>query len=135
MREEFLEQGTKTLESRTGISGHTQSTDGLATEKSGTVWFGTLQWSGSWKMTVEQALNSQVRVSGGYNDFDFALELAPGESHSTPVFTAGFTPVVSGKPPGCCISTEKALYPENMCDVESRLQHVRCWRGAEWHVA
>ena len=84
MREEFLEQGEKVLESRTGITGHHHvpyfalDQDGLATEKSGTVWFGTLQWSGSWKMNVEQAPNSQVRVSGGYNDFDFALELAPG---------------------------------------------------------
>ena len=125
VREEFLEQGTKTLESRTGISGHTHvpyfalDQDGLATEKSGTVWFGTLQWSGSWKMTVEQALNSQVRVSGGYNDFDFALELAPGESHSTPVFTAGFTRGGFGEASRMLHRYQKKhLYPENMCDVE-----------------
>ncbi len=125
VREEFLDQGEKILESRTGISGHHHvpyfalDQDGLATEKSGAVWFGTLQWSGSWKMNVEQTLNSQVRVSGGYNDFDFALELAPGESHSTPVFTAGFTKGGFGEASRMLHRYQKKyLYPENMRDVE-----------------
>lgn len=125
VREEFLEQGEKILESRTGISGHTHipyfalDQEGLATENSGAVWFGTLQWSGSWKMNIEQTLNSQVRVSGGYNDFDFALELAPGESHSTPVFTAGFTRGGFGEASRMLHRYQKKyLYPENMRDVE-----------------
>ena len=97
VRQEFLEQGEKVLQSRGGISGHFHvplfalDQDGRATEKSGAVWFGALQWSGNWKMIVEQNPYNQVRVSGGYNDYDFALELAPGKSHSTPVFTAGYT--------------------------------------------
>ena len=123
--EELLEQGEKILESRTGISGHHHvpyfalDQDGLATEKSGTVWFGRLQWSGSWKMNIEQTLTSQVRVSGGYNDFDFALELAPGESHSTPVFTAGFTRGGFGEASRLLHRYQKKyLYPEQMRDVE-----------------
>ena len=125
VREEFLEQGEKILESRTGISGHNHvpyfalDQDGLATEKSGMVWFGTLQWSGSWKMNIEQTLNSQVRVIGGYNDFDFALELAPGETHSTPVFTAGFTKGGFGEASRILHRYQKKyLYPKNMRDVE-----------------
>ena len=125
VRREFLEQGEKTLESRTGISGHHHipyfalDQDGLATEKSGTVWFGTLQWSGNWKMLIEQAPNSQVRVSGGYNDFDFVLELAPGESHSTPVFTAGFTRGGFGEASRMLHRYQKEyLYPKNMRNVE-----------------
>ncbi len=125
VREEFLEQGEKILESRTGISGHHHvpyfalDQDALATERSGTVWFGTLQWSGSWKMNIEQAPNSQVRVSGGYNNFDFALKLAAGESHSTPVFTAGYTKGGFGEASRLLHRYQKKhLYPENMRDVE-----------------
>lgn len=96
VRQEFLEQGEKILGSRNGISGHHHIPffaldQGQATEKSGEVWFGTLQWSGSWKMIIEQDPNNQVRVGGGYHDHNFKVELNPGENHTTPVFTAGYT--------------------------------------------
>lgn len=122
---EPLGPGEKVLESRNGISGHhhvpffSLDQDGLATEKSGTVWFGTLQWSGDWKMIIEQDPNDQVRVSGGYNDYDFALELAPGESHTTPVFTAGFTRGGFGEASRILHRYQREyLYPTNMRDVE-----------------
>ena len=125
VRREFLDQGEKVLESRNGIGGHHHvpffalDQDGLATEKGGTVWFGTLQWSGDWKMIVEQDPNDQVRVSGGYNDYDFALELAPGESHATPVFTAGFTRGGFGEASRLLHRYQREyLYPKNMRDVE-----------------
>lgn len=125
VRQEMLEQGEKILQSRGGISGHFHvplfalDQDGLATEKGGAVWFGTLQWSGNWKMIVEQNPYNQVRVSGGYNDYDFALELGPGESHNTPVFTAGFTRGGFGEASRMLHRYQKKyLYPENRRDVE-----------------
>ena len=125
VRREFLDRGEKVLESRNGISGHQHipyfalDQDGVATEKSGTVWFGTLQWSGNWKMIVEQDPNDQVRVSGGYNDYDFALELAPGENHSTPIFTAGFTRGGFGEASRLLHRYQREyLYPKKMRDVE-----------------
>lgn len=125
VRREFLDRGEKVLESRNGISGHHHvpffalDQDGLATEKAGTVWFGTLQWSGDWKMIVEQDPNDQVRVCGGYNDYDFALELAPGESHAAPVFTAGFTRGGFGEASRMLHRYQREnLYPKNMLDVE-----------------
>ncbi len=125
VRKEFLEQGEKILESRTGISGHQHvpffalDQEGLATEKSGNVWFGTLQWSGSWKMIIEQDPGNQVRVSGGYNDYDFTLKLTPGESHVTPVFTAGFTKGGLGEASRMIHRYQrKYLYPEHMLNVE-----------------
>lgn len=125
VRREFLDRGEKVLESRNGISGHHHipffalDQDGLATEKDGTVWFGTLQWSGDWKMIVEQDPNEQVRVCGGYNDYDFALELAPGESHAAPVFTAGFTRSGFGEASRMLHRYQREyLYPKNMLDVE-----------------
>lgn len=125
VRREFLGRGEKVLESRNGISGHHHvpffalDQDGLATEKGGTVWFGTVQWSGNWKMIVEQDPNDQVRVCGGYNDFDFALELAPGESHAAPVFTAGFTRGGFGEASRMLHRYQREyLYPKKMRDVE-----------------
>jgi alpha-galactosidase len=60
-------------------------------EQAGPVWFGALAWSGSWRITVEPDLRRRVRVTGGYNPFDFSYRLAPGESLETPVFFAGYT--------------------------------------------
>jgi hypothetical protein len=41
----------------------------------------------SWSRTPAQ----QVRVTGGFNDFDFGYLLKPGESLETPAFYGGFT--------------------------------------------
>ena len=59
-------------------------------EQSNDVWFGALGWSGSWQIAVEQDYAHQVRITGGYDAFDFAYRLAPGESLQSPVFYAGF---------------------------------------------
>ncbi len=61
------------------------------TEEDGPVWFGELGWSGSWRMVVESTPFDQVRITAGYNPFDFAYKLSPGESLETPLFCAGFT--------------------------------------------
>ncbi|MEX2206000.1 MAG: alpha-galactosidase [Myxococcota bacterium] len=90
-----LPVGTTSLESRsvhTGFVHHPyyllSPADG-ATEQSGTVYFGQLAWSGSWRLAFEQRPNGALHVHGGYNPFDFALELAPGERHATPALIHG----------------------------------------------
>lgn len=92
---EPVEQGKKVLESRRGNTSHQANPwfalDRSAGEEHGDVWFGALGWSGNWKFAVEQTANRQVRITGGYNDFDFAYLLKPGESLSTPPFYGGFT--------------------------------------------
>jgi alpha-galactosidase len=40
---------------------------------------------------VEQTPHRDLRITGGYNDFDFSYPLKPGESLATPPFYAGFT--------------------------------------------
>ncbi|MFT4113553.1 alpha-galactosidase [Silvibacterium sp.] len=94
---EPLHQGERVLESRRGSTGH-QNDPWFAIERNhtndqdaGDVWFGALAWSGSWRITVEQDLLNQVRVTGGYNPFDFGYKLAPGESLASPVFYGGYT--------------------------------------------
>ncbi|HVT79704.1 MAG TPA: alpha-galactosidase [Phycisphaerae bacterium] len=96
--QEDVHPGVKILESRRGVATSNQmnpwfALDGAnrATERSGRVWFGALGWSGSWRLAIEQTPQQQVRVTGGYNPFDFAYPLQPGESLTTPPFFAGYT--------------------------------------------
>jgi alpha-galactosidase len=94
---EPIHQGKKVLESRRGNTSHQLNPwfaideGGRADEQQGRVWFGAIGWSGNWKLTVEQTPAQQIRVVGGYNDFDFSYPLKPGEKLSTPPFYAGFT--------------------------------------------
>jgi alpha-galactosidase len=99
--QEEIHPGLKVLESRRGTTSHQtnpwfaidrpQENASHANQEHGKVWFGALGWSGSWKFTVEQTPHQQVRVTGGYNTFDFAYPLNPGEHLETPPFYGGFT--------------------------------------------
>jgi alpha-galactosidase len=89
--------GKTVLESRHGNTGQ-QNNPWFAIEagethdeESGEVWFGALAWSGSWQIAIEQDAASRVRVTGGYNPFDFGYALLPGESLDTPKFYGGYT--------------------------------------------
>ncbi|MDE1175729.1 MAG: alpha-galactosidase [Edaphobacter sp.] len=92
-----LQPGTQVLESRVGTTSHTTNPwfevhqAGLTTEQSGPVWFGELGWSGNWKIAVEVSSTYNVRITGGYNPFDFGFRLPPGQALETPKFYAGFT--------------------------------------------
>lgn len=93
---EKITQGKKVLESRTGLSGHFAMPffaldSGDATEKNGNVRFGTLQWSGNWKIAVDHDGYEHTSVCGGINDFDFSWKIAPGNNFQSPVFSAGYT--------------------------------------------
>ena len=55
------------------------------------MWFGALAWSGSWRITVEQDQLDAVRVTGGFNPFDFGYVLEPGTALETPVFYGGYS--------------------------------------------
>jgi alpha-galactosidase len=94
---EPLQTGAYVIESRRGSTSHQANPwfaidrPGETTEQNGPVWFGALGWSGSWRITVEQTAMQQVRVTGGFNPFDFGYQLKPGEQLETPPFYAGFT--------------------------------------------
>ena len=97
LTQEEIHAGSKVLESRRGSTSNQMNPwfaiDGpdRATEDRGAVWFGALGWSGNWRITVEQTPHRDLRITGGYNPFDFAWPLNPGESLSTPPFYAAFT--------------------------------------------
>jgi alpha-galactosidase len=105
LNQEPIPGGARVIESRRGTTGHQanpwfaisrnsgQETAGpvLADEEHGEVWFGALAWSGSWRITVERTQLDAVRVTGGFNPFDFGYKLKPGEHLETPVFYGGYS--------------------------------------------
>ena len=96
LNQETIHQGQRVLESRRGSTGHQNNPwfaigRGDADEEHGEVWFGALAWSGSWRITVEQDTLDTVRVTGGFNPFDFCYPLKPGEKLESPVFYAGYS--------------------------------------------
>jgi alpha-galactosidase len=97
LHREPVEPGKKVLESRRGNTSHQANPwfaldyQGAADEEHGRVWFGAIGWSGNWKLVVEETPAQQVRVTGGFNDFDFGYLLKPGETLETPTFYGGFT--------------------------------------------
>jgi alpha-galactosidase len=103
LHSESLETGAHVIESRRGSTSHQANPwfeidrPGQTTEESGPVWFGALGWSGSWRITVEQSAMQQVRVTGGFNPFDFGYLLKPGEQLETPPFYGGFTSAGTGE--------------------------------------
>lgn len=90
-----LEQGRFVLDHRGLNTGHRSNPiflaneQGAATEDGGAVWFGALAFSGNWCLDFEALPDGALRIHGGYETGDFALALAPGDSHRTPAFVHG----------------------------------------------
>jgi alpha-galactosidase len=96
LNQEPVLAGARVIESRRGSTGHQANPwfalqAGEANEDHGEVWFGALAWSGSWRITVERDQLDAVRVTGGFNPFDFGYVLHPGMSLETPVFYGGYS--------------------------------------------
>jgi alpha-galactosidase len=136
---EPVHPGMKVLESRKGHTSHNFNPwfaidAGDATEQSGNVWFGALAWSGNWRITVEQTPYQQVRVTGGFNTFDFAYPLRPGEALETPAFFAGMTSEGYGGASRLMHSFERdEVLPGG---AKSRLRPVlyNSWEATEFNV-
>ena len=133
---EPIHTGMKILESRRGNTSHNLNPwfaidQGDATEEHGRVWFGALAWSGNWRIAVEQTPYQQVRVTGGFNTFDFGYPLAPGEKLETPQFYAGF----SGRGFGEASRLMHRLEREHIAPA-GRLRPVlyNSWEATGFHV-
>lgn len=97
MNRETLGNAKRVLESRRGLSGFDcvpffMIDRGDATEETGDLYYGSVMWSGNWKITVEKDCNEQISIVGGVNDFDFGYCLEPGQTYETPKFFAGYLP-------------------------------------------
>ncbi len=96
LNQEPVLAGARVIESRRGSTGHQANPwfaiqAGEPNEDHGEVWFGALAWSGSWRFTIERDQLDAVRVTGGFNPFDFGYVLQPGKSLETPIFYGGYS--------------------------------------------
>jgi len=96
LNQEEIRPGARIIESRRGSTSHQANPwfavqSGEPSENHGEVWFGALAWSGSWRITVEQDQLDAVRITGGFNPFDFGYVLKPGQSLEAPVFYGGYS--------------------------------------------
>jgi len=92
--------GTLQRDSRRVITSHggvpffaiDRTAPGLAaSEETGALWFGTLEWSGNWRLIAERTRDDRSVVHLGLNDHDFAWDLHPGETFDTPRVVFGYT--------------------------------------------
>ncbi len=139
LNREPIQEGMKVLESRLGHTGHNLNPwfaidAGDANETAGRVWFGALAWSGNWRITVEQTPYQQVRVTGGFNTFDFAYKLKPGESLETPAFYGGLSEHGFGE-------ASRLLHDLERADIEPHGEKARprpvlynSWEATEFNV-
>lgn len=90
-----LDGGNLVYESHRGASNHNQSPYFIAhrgaTETQGAVYFGSLAYSGNFKVIAGRDLYGITRVSLGMNDFDFSHTLEPGVHLETPPVYCGKT--------------------------------------------
>lgn len=139
LNREPIHEGMKVLESRLGHTGHNLNPwfaidKGDATEEHGRVWFGALAWSGNWRITVEQTPYRQVRVTGGFNTFDFSYPLKPGEALETPAFYGGFAKSGFGEASRLLHNLEREdIAPHGL---KSRVRPVlyNSWEATEFNV-
>lgn len=92
--EEDIKTGVLTLQSRQGITGHHFNPaialgEPSSSETAGRVWFAALGYSGNWAIHIEKSIFGNTHLVAGINDFDFEMNLAPGDVFETPPLYMG----------------------------------------------
>lgn len=96
LRSTTLTEGIKTLQARDFKSFDNPNwfmvrpADETA-DVSGSAWFGTLQYSGNWRIDFDKAFNGRLQITGGINFWDTDWTLKPGTAFETPRFIIGYT--------------------------------------------
>jgi alpha-galactosidase len=148
LNQEPIQAGERVIESRRGTTGHqanpwfaisrddSGSSTGpvVASEEHGEVWFGALAWSGSWRITVERTQLDAVRVTGGFNPFDFGYKLNPGESLDTPIFYGGYSDLGLGGASRLLHRFEIARILPHAPDPRPRPVIYNSWEATEFNV-
>jgi len=148
LNQEPIQAGERVIESRRGTTGHqanpwfaisrddSQIAAGPldANEEHGEVWFGALAWSGSWRITIERNQLDAVRVTGGFNPFDFGYKLKPGETLETPVFYGGYSDHGLGGASRLLHHFEIAHILPHAPDPKPRPVIYNSWEATEFNV-
>jgi alpha-galactosidase len=148
LNQEPILGGERVIESRRGTTGHqanpwfaisrddSQASVGPTApgEEHGEVWFGALAWSGSWRITVEHTQLDAVRVTGGFNPFDFGYKLKPGEHLETPIFYGGYSDHGLGSASRLMHRFEIAHILPQAPDPKPRPVIYNSWEATEFRV-
>ncbi|AWI10469.1 alpha-galactosidase [Ereboglobus luteus] len=90
-----LTQGIKTLQVKAfkshGASSFMVRPEGETGMNDGRVWFGTLCYSGNWRVDFEKFFPGLVQIAGGINFWDQEINLRPGQTFATPKMLFGYT--------------------------------------------
>ena len=90
-----LTQGTKTIQVKDfksyGSSSFLVRPEGETDLYNGKVWFGSIKYSGNWRIDFEKSFNGRLQIAGGLNFWDQEVNLKPGSSFSTPHMVFGYT--------------------------------------------
>ena len=91
----LLTQGVKTIQVKDfksyGSSTFIVRPEGENGQTSGRAWFGSLCYSGNWRVDFEKTFNGNVQLAGGINFWDQELNLKPGQSFTAPRMVFGYT--------------------------------------------
>ena len=148
LNQEPIGGGARVIESRRGSTGNQAnpwfaisrnanqaSTAPVAVEEeTGEVWFGALAWSGSWRFTVEHDQLDALRVTGGFNPFDFGYKLKPGERLETPIFYGGYSAHGLGGASRLLHRYENAHILPQAPDPKPRPVIYNSWEATEFKV-
>jgi len=101
--ESKLTHGIKVLDSKLGTRAHLYqpptfmlSLNGPATEDHGDVLYGSMEWSGNFKIELELDPLNNLRIIAGVNNHASAYELKPNTDFTTPVFLFTFSNIGKG---------------------------------------
>jgi alpha-galactosidase len=90
-----LTQGTKIIQVRDfksyGSSSFIVRPESENGKHSGKAWFGSLCYSGNWRVDFEKTFNGNVQITGGIHFWDQEINLKPGQSFTTPRMIFGYT--------------------------------------------
>ena len=96
LRNTKLTEGVKTLHARefksfTNPNWFMVRPDHKSEDTTGAVWFGTLEYSGNWRIDFDKSFNGPLQIVGGINFWDTDWDLKPGTTFETPKFIIGYT--------------------------------------------
>lgn len=126
-----ITEGTKTFQVKGfksyGSSFFAVRPEGERWETEGSTWFGTLHYSGNWRVDLEklpegwgQFGRGDIQVTSGINFWDQEVSLKPGQSFTTPKFSIGYTREgMQG------VSQNLAAYTRETILPESHRKHIR----------
>lgn len=137
IKKQRLECGSIQFESRKGISGHTNTPSFILaqdeSETCGEIYFGTLEYSGNFKVSINRDAFNRTRAIIGINDFDFSYSLCGGEQFKTPAVHFGYANSLSQMSNNMNDFALKYVFPENFREAPLPVLY-NSWEATEFDV-